>query len=510
VLTRRVQSGSFLVALLLFAGAACSSNGGGSSPTPAGGGSTTSSAAADAGPSESPSASEARGLDKLQHLIFIVQENRSFDHYFGTFPGADGIPMRHGVPTVCLPDPVLGHCSRPYHDTTQVDLGGPHAQPDSIQDVAGGRMNGFVDAVVDTPNPCANDRSSAKCKGLTGPHGQPDILGYHTAAEIPNYWSYAKHFVLQDHMFAPADSWTLPSHLFLYSGWSARCKSPFKPMSCESDLAQMDTLGRLRHGVSRPVYAWTDITYLLHAAGVSWAAYVGDEVCTDPPCGGKAGPPPAQNVLPGFTTVIQNKQVSNVQDHAAYFEAAADGSLPSVSWVTPGRGGISEHPGTGGPISEGMAYVTKVVNAAMRGPDWDSTAIFLTWDDWGGFYDHVEPPVVDENGYGIRVPAMVISPWVKRGTIDHQVLSFDAYLKLIEDRFLGGQRLDPKTDGRPDARPTVREDMKILGDLRRDFDFHQDPLPPLVLAPTPRGVSSEANLSGLGVIDPDTKHDVDA
>jgi phospholipase C len=122
----------------------------------------------------------------------------------------------------------------------------------------------------------------------------------------------------------------------------------------------------------------------------------------------------------------------------------------------------------------------------MQGPDWDSTAIFLTWDDWGGFYDHVKPPVVDENGYGLRVPGLVISPYAKRGFIDHQTLSFDAYLKFIEDDFLGGQRLDPRTDGRPDPRPTVRENVAILGDLAHDFDFTQPPRPPLILQPYPR------------------------
>jgi phospholipase C len=505
---RGIPIAASVLALLVVIASACSSTPGAASgdAAPSVSGSETSSGV----PSASPTAEEAHGLDKLQHLIFIVQENRSFDHYFGTFPGADGIPMRNGVPTVCLPDPVLGRCSRPYHDTSQVDLGGPHALPQSIHDVAGGKMNGFVETVVNSPNPCANDRFAAKCRPLTGPQRQPDVLGYHTASDIPNYWAYARHFLLQDHMFAPADSWTLPAHLFLYSGWAATCKSPRKPMSCESDLVQARTLSKLRHGVSKPVYAWTDITYLLQRAGVSWAAYVGDQVCTDPPCGGKTGPPPAQNVLPGFTTVIDNDQVGNVRDHAAYFDAAANGTLPSVAWVTPGRGGISEHPGTGAPMSEGMAYVTKVVNAAMRGPDWDSTAIFLTWDDWGGFYDHVEPPTVDENGYGIRVPALVISPWVRAGPVDHQVLSFDAYLKLIEDRFLDGQRLDPKTDGRPDSRPTVREEVDILGDLRKDFDFDREPLPPLILDPTPKGVSAEADLAGLGVTDPTATHDVDA
>ncbi len=96
-------------------------------------------------------------------------------------------------------------------------------------------------------------------------------------------------------------------------------------------------------------------------------------------------------------------------------------------------------------------------------------------------YDHVVPPHVDQNGYGLRVPGIVISPYAKRGTIDHQILSHDAYVKLIEDLFMNGQRIDPATDGRPDPRPTVRENISILGNLLSDFDFTQTPLPPLIL-----------------------------
>jgi phospholipase C len=117
----------------------------------------------------------------------------------------------------------------------------------------------------------------------------------------------------------------------------------------------------------------------------------------------------------------------------------------------------------------------------LESPDWNSTAVFLSWDDWRGFYDHVEPPVVDENGYGLRVPEIVISPDAKQGYIDHQLLCDDAYLKFIEDDFLGGQRLDPATDDRPDPRPDGREADPALGDLAGDFDFNQTPRPPLVL-----------------------------
>ncbi|HSJ50365.1 MAG TPA: alkaline phosphatase family protein, partial [Actinomycetota bacterium] len=160
------------------------------------------------------------------------------------------------------------------------------------------------------------------------------------------------------------------------------------------------------------------------------------------------------------------------------------GTLPPVSWVMP-YSGVGEHPGAGEPVWKGQRHVTRVINAAMRGPDWEETAVFVVWDDWGGFYDHVEPPRVDRNGYGIRVPAFMVSPWAKRGMIDSQILSFDAYLKLIEDLFLGSQRLDPETMSRPDSRPRVREKAKILGDLLEEFDFTQDPLPPLILEPRP-------------------------
>src|SRR6202043_3045935 len=139
-------------------------------------------------------------------------------------------------------------------------------------------------------------------------------------------------------------------------------------------------------------------------------------------------------------TVHADGQAGNIEPVSSFYAAARAGTLPAVSWVTPSAA-VSEHPPA--PVSGGQAYVTSLVNAVMQSPDWNSTAIFLAWDDWGGFYDHVAPPVVDQNGYGLRVPGIVISPYAKRGYIDHQTLSFDAYLKFIEDDFLGGQRIDP-------------------------------------------------------------------
>jgi len=143
---------------------------------------------------------------------------------------------------------------------------------------------------------------------------------------------------------------------------------------------------------------------------------------------------------------------------------------------------VSEHPASS--IRGGQAWVTSLIDAVMRSPDWSSTAIFLSWDDWGGFYDHVPPP--PGTGWGPRVPGLVISPYARQGFVDHQNLSFAAYLKFIEDDFLGGLRLNPATDGRPDSRPSTVENASKLGNLRRDFHFSQPPAPPLVLPPYPQ------------------------
>ena len=493
------------------------------------------------------------GIHTIRHVIVVMQENRSFDSYFGTFPGADGIPRRDGHFSVCSPDPRSGICQRPYHDPSLVNGGGPHDAPPERLDVDGGRMDGFV-RMAESPG-------GRGCGGLTGicsASAPPDAMGYHDAREIPNYWRWAHDFTLQDHLFASNASWSLPAHLYLVSGWSASCTRRDDPSSCRTDIqlngfhtSQIAGAGRragnagrhlrvrsrLRplvrclaaHGVPlrgfgldlhdpgmpgalaacralapRRVfrrlspdanYAWTDLTYLLHRAGVSWRYYVhgglqpdcadGDANCT--PGRQSARTPEIWNPLPSFTTVKQDGQVGDVQDVSGFFAAAQAGTLPAVSWVVPDEA-HSEHPPAN--IQNGQAWVTSVIDAAMASPDWSSTAIFLAWDDWGGFYDHVVPPRVDAAGYGLRVPGLVISPWAKRGFIDHQTLSFDAINKFVEDDFLAGSRIDPRTDGRPDPRPDVREASPVLGNLVREFDFTQPPLPPDPLPLHPPAVTS--------------------
>jgi phospholipase C len=422
------------------------------------------------------------GIHKIKHVVILMQENRSFDSYFGTFPGADGIPMRKGVPAVCVPDPATHHCVRPYHDASPLNGGGPHNLAAARLDLAHGKMNGFIAAAEQAEQNCSPSTENPNCTfGL-----RPDVMGYHTAHEIPNYWAYAHHFVLQDHMFESVDSWSLPDHLYLVSGWSARCTSK-NPMSCKSAPDRPLHPPRTPGSAPAPDYAWTDLTYLLHRYHVSWRYYVAkgyEPDCNESqmacaPVPQNATTPSIWNPLPYFDTVKQDKQLAEVQPLHAFVTAASKGTLPAVSWVVPTQN-VSDHPPA--LLPSGQAYVTGLVNAIMESKDWSSTAIFLCWDDWGGFYDHVAPPKVDGNGYGFRVPGLVISPYARQGFVDHQVLSQDAYLKFIEDDFLHGARIDPKTDGRPDSRPDVRENAQILGNLAKDFNFHQKPRPPFLLA----------------------------
>ena len=426
------------------------------------------------------------GIHKIKHVVMIMQENRSFDSYFGTYPGANGIPAG-----VCVPDPLSGGCVAPFHDGSDKNYGGPHGAGNAAADVDNGRMDGFVGQAEQglhcggtepACSPC-NQEMAGECV---------DVMGYHDAREIPNYWAYAQNFALQDDMFASSLSWSLPEHLFLVSAWSAACP--------DGDPDPMDCTGSLNLWPARPevdpnaTYAWTDITYLLHNAGVTWAYYVfegdepdceSDEAMTCSPVHQSYKTPGIWNPLVDFTDVKEDGQKGNIQSLTNFYtDVHQQGrcGLPSVSWIVPNMV-VSEHPSS--LVSAGQAYVTTLINAVMHSTCWNSTAIFLSWDDWGGFYDHVPPANVDSNGYGLRVPSLVISPYAKAGYIDHQQLSHDAYLKFIEDDFLGGRMLNPATDGRPDPRPDVREEAPGLGNLESDFNFAQPPRAPLILPAHP-------------------------
>jgi phospholipase C len=444
-----------------------------------------------------PAANSApEGIHKIQHVVMIMQENHSFDSYFGTYPGANGIPAG-----VCVPDPLSGGCVAPFHDPADRVVGGPHGAAAAIADIDGGRMDGFV-AQSEAKFGCTETGGCGNCLEVGC---ALEVMGYQDAREIPNYWTYANNFVLQDNMFESAASWSLPEHLFLVSGWSARCpKEDANPLDCASTLNPVQPAKQWSAAIEQPpraTYAWTDITYLMAKAGVSWRYYVAegfepdcenDEAVICKPVKQNSHTPGIWNPLADFTDVQQNGQLGNIQSLDSFYTAAHETTscgLPNVAWIAPSIK-VSEHPPS--LISRGQTYVTTLINTIMRSPCWGSTAIFLSWDDWGGFYDHVVPPNIDENGYGLRVPGLVISPYARNGYIDHQQLSHDAYLKFIEDDFLGGGRLNPATDGRPDRRPDVREEAPGLGDLANDFDFDQSPRPPLLLSAHPEpGPASE-------------------
>jgi phospholipase C len=470
---------------------------------------------------------------KIQHIIIIMQENRSFDHYFGTYPDAsqDGPDMlnngqyadnfdspnpesllRKDPSFAGVPDPLTGSDVIPAcistFDTSnpEINKGGPHQENDSTADLDGDVNDGFI----------------------RGTNGVEDPAGYHDCQDIPNYWDYASNFVLQDHLYEPAGSYSQIAHLYLVSDWSASCANT-SGLSCSSDIGIPAGLkGTLNGGGS---YAWTDLTYLLKKGGITWNYFI-----TNYKPGATVGDPDDPddslwNPLPGFATVVGDNQVQNVISTgvpggtSGFFNDLQNNSLPQVSWIIPGDAcfdetadntwvandacpvqtnnscgncttgtttdtccyeTITDHPTAS--VSWSEAYVTTLVNAVMNSPYWSSTAIFLAWDDWGGFYDHEAPPAVDQNGYGLRVPGLLISPWARQGYIDSQNLSFDAYSKFIEDVFLNSQRLDPATDSLPDSRPSIRENL--TGDLLSEFDFTQPGTRSLVLSAKPVGCTN--------------------
>jgi phospholipase C len=450
----------------------------------------------------------ATGIHKIKHVVIIMQENRSFDSFFGTFPGADGIPTKNGVPTVCVHDPYTRTCVKPFHTTADLNLGGPHDHDDAIHDIDHGKMDGFIrSAHQGRLLACAVHFDAPGCSYAQ--KAPAAVMGYHDQRELPNYWTWAHDFVLADHMFESDTSWSLPSHLYMVSGWSAKCVKKGDPMSCRPAVQGPGSPPGEPQNLTGavPDYAWTDLTYLLHRHHVSWGYYVfngsqpdcddGAMFCKTIPM--RASTPGIWNPLPYFDTVKQDGQLGDIRPFRDFLAEAKAGTLPSVSWITPTQK-VSDHPPA--LISDGQTYVTGLIDRIMRSPDWKSTAIFLAWDDWGGFYDHVPPPKVDRQGYGLRVPALVISPYAKRGYVDHQTLSFDAYLKFIEDDFLGGARIDPRTDGRPDRRPDVRENASILGNLVHAFDFAQKPRAPVILPLHPQTDITNAPSTALASLQP--------
>ena len=391
-----------------------------------------------------PASSKPADFSAIQHFVFIIKENHSFDNYFGQFPGAYGattgtISDGRTIPLNRLPD------ITPYNtEHTQMGavIGMNHAKMDGFDLIVGGNRDG-------------------------------DFLAYRqlTASDIPNYWTYAQHFVLADQMFSSIFSSSFPNHLYTVAATSGGViDSPFDPLlpsdihgtptwGCDSGFSvatrAVDPDGRIS-----AVYPCFDFPTL------------GDSLnSADPPISWKYYAPPPGNS--GYTmsvldaiSHIRNTELwaEHVVPDTQFASDALQGNLPAVSWIVTGPG--SEHPPHSTCVGEN--WTVQTLNAIMQGPDWDSTAVFIVWDDFGGFYDHYPPPVVDGFGLGPRVPLLIISPYAIPGYISHTQYEFSSVLKTIEERF----NLPPLSDRDRNA-----------NDMLDSFDFNQAPNPPLILQP---------------------------
>jgi phospholipase C len=376
--------------------------------------------------------SNAEGLAKIEHIVFIIKENRSFDTYFGTFPGADGAMTGKTSKGQVVP-------LTPTPDKMPFDIG--HTWADAIKAIDGSKMDGF-DLVANG--------------NLDGA-----MLSYTQMREsnIPNYFAYARNFVLADHMFSSLRGPSFPNHLYTVAAQSGGAinnpQPPKEIWGCDADpdelVEVMDSKGEVSN--EPPCFDFPTLADRLETARVSWKYYA--------PTRGQVG-----YIWSALDAIkhIRNSSLwtSKVVPDAQFVEDARNGRLPAVSWLV--TGAKSEHP----PFStcEGENWSVEQLNAVMEGPDWASTAVFITWDDFGGFYDHVSPPPVDKFGLGPRVPLLIISPYVRKGKVSHTQYEFSSFLSFVEKRFY--------------LAPLSERDQKA-NDMLDSFDFTQPPLSPLVL-----------------------------
>ena len=394
----------------------------------------------------------------IQHIVFIIKENRSFDQMFGQFPGADGATtgVTSSGQTIVLgtsPDQLNRDIDHTYYSAVTAANGGQMNQFDLIPE---GNING-------------------------------DELSYtqQTAQTIPNYWTYAQNFVLGDHMFSSMEGPSFPEHLYTVAAQSNGVfNQPYRPANIKSNpqvnwgcdaeptvwAPMKDSEGVISNQF--PCWDFQTLADSLQNAGISWKYYA--------PPKGQLG-----YVFSSLDAVnhIRNGPLwtTNVVNTTQFLsDASTPGALPTVSWVVTGLG--SEHPPNSTCVGEN--WTVQQINAIMNGPDWNTTAIFLVWDDWGGFYDHVAPTSVDQFGFGFRVPILVISPYAVQGSgalpgfISHTQYEFSSILKFVETRF-----------GLP---PLTQRDTNA-NDLTDAFDFTQSPRGPLILKPRSCPVLSTQN-----------------
>jgi phospholipase C len=417
---------------------------------------------------------------KIQHLIFIVQENHSFDNYFGTYPGANGIALDTTIPI----DPNqtnLGYV-RPYHlNVTQpVMIWGDElppgvSDPDDLPTSDSTSFHVGNESVEDLSHSwlvAHRAYDNGKMDGFIAAEGSIVTMGYYDRSDIPYYWDYADQYVLDDNFFSSMMGPSFPNHIYIASGTNGPVTK--LPPVCLHNSCKWIQNGRIIddppsdydwQGLSLD---WSTLAEELSNANVPWTWYTG-----------KANPikPDVWDVLPLFT-YFQNhpdQLDEHVRNTQAFVNAVQNGQLSTVSWIFPGgwspptyptvcKGqSTSEHPPARSDC--GMDYASYLVNQVMESQYWHSSAIIITWDDYGGFYDHVPPPQVDAYGLGFRVPALVVSPWAKHGFVDHTQYELASMLRLAEESF---------------NLPTLGvRDLKT-NDMMNSFDFNQVPQPTLI------------------------------
>jgi phospholipase C len=379
------------------------------------------------------------GITQINHVVIIVKQNRSFDHYFGTFPGADGattgtLSTGQVVPLVHASDKMPDLCNSPACNIAAIDGG----KMDRYDTLYPGNKNG-------------------------------DLAAYSQMheADIPNYFSYARHFVLGDRMFSPQQAAGFPNQLiYVAANTGGAHDNPFPKTSypvhwgCDSNPIEKVQVFDNRGNVTAvfPCFDFPTMADSLDKAGLTWKYY-----------GPLASEPGYEWSSFAAISHIRNTKLWNNDVHYTEFaKDALSGNLPTVSWlISPSDG--SEHPGTlpfGASTCDGENWTVQQIDAIMQGPLWKSTAIFVTWDDNGGFYDHVAPPVTGPYTLGVRLPLLVISPFAKAGYISHVQRTTASFLKFIETRF----HLPALTDLDAGA-----------DDMLDSFDFTQAPRPPLIL-----------------------------
>jgi phospholipase C len=358
----------------------------------------------------------------IDNIIIIVQENHSFDNYFGTYPNANGIPANTMLPLVPGGPLVL----KPFLAKTKTPHDLQHAWVAAALAYDNGLMDGFYwsayiesaayygqSITVPQPDPNLVQIAPTPTPTPTPPNSPPkqpswaiNALSYYDSTVIPNYWNYAQNYTLCDNFFSALRGPSLPNHLYTVA-------------------AQSGEVVRNYSHTYKLTYSFPEIMDELLQAGVSWKYYTGQP---NPHVQG------VWNPLPGFPQITSNPaQFANVVSTSQFYTDIKNLTLPQVCWLIP-SGQNSEHPPHD--ITIGMAYVTKLVNTVMQSKYWQNCAIIITWDDYGGFYDHVPPIQTDQNGFGFRVPCLVISPYALSNTIVHTQYDLTSILKFIETKFV--------------------------------------------------------------------------